>query len=111
MALVSAKGHKRVSESLGLQQPQNPGGTEPLLWAGLGVPPLTPETGTADPGLPFSHSYYCQTLSVAAEYFQAKCLPQANSFFPLNRSFSKIGSDVSQSETKEKYVHNNSCYA
>lgn len=82
-ALVSAKGHKRASEPLGLQQPHSPGGTEPLLWAGLGVPPLTPETDTADPGFPFSRSQYCQTLSVAAEYFQAKCLPQANFFFFL----------------------------
>lgn len=47
-APISAKGHERASEPLGSRQPHSPGGTEPLLWAGLGVPPLMPETDTAD---------------------------------------------------------------
>lgn len=55
-APVSAKGHERASEPPGLWQPHSPGGTEPLLWAGLGVPLLTPETDTADRSLPLNHS-------------------------------------------------------
>lgn len=42
IALASAKEHGRASESLGFWCPHSPGGPELILWAGLGVPVLTP---------------------------------------------------------------------